>query len=106
MKNNSHPSKRKSYLIGSHRKVLALLAILFIFLLTAAWNAPDSSRPSQPYRVEATHTLVPTHSNLVNTPNLQELQSNHTQTDGIAIMGGVIVLVIVAGTFFVLRRKS
>ena len=106
MKNNSHPSSRKFYLPGSQRRIIALLAILFFFLLTAAWSAPDSSRPSQPFRVAATHTLAPTHSNLVNTPSLEELQANHTQTDGIAIMGGVIVLVIVAGTFFVLRRKS
>jgi hypothetical protein len=107
MKNYPHPPSRKFHLPGSQRKILALLAILVLFLLTAAaWSMPDSSQPSQPYRVEATHTLVPTHSKLVNTPNPQELQSNHSQTDGIAIMGGVIVLVIVAGTFFVLRRKS
>jgi hypothetical protein len=106
MKNNSHPSSRKFFIPGSQRKILALLAILFFFLLNAAWSVPDSSQPDQPFRVEATHTLVPTHSNLVNTPSLEELQSNHAQTNGIAIMGGVILLVIVAGTFFVLRRKS
>jgi len=106
MKNNLHPSSRKSLLPGSQRRIIALLVILFFFLLNEAWIAPNSSRPAQPFRVEATHTLVPTHSNLVNTPSLEELQSNHSQTDGIVIMGGVIVLVIVAGTFFVLRRKS
>jgi hypothetical protein len=106
MKNNSHPSSSEFFLNGSQRKILALLAILFFFLLNAAWRAPDSSRPDQPFRVEATHTLVPTHTNLVNTPSLVELQANHAQTNGIAIMGGVILLVIVAGTFFVLRRKS
>jgi hypothetical protein len=106
MKNNSHSSSKRFLLPGSHRKVLALLAILFFFLLNAAWSAPASSRLSHPLRVAATHTLAPTHSNLVNTPSLEEMQSNHAQTDGIAIMGGIIVLVIVAGTFFVLRRKS
>jgi len=106
MKNNSHPSTGKFYLNGSQRKVLALLAILFFFMLCAAWSAPGSSPLSQPFRAALTHTLVPTHSNLVNTPSLEELQANHTQTDGIAIMGGVIVLVIGGGTFFVLRRKS
>jgi hypothetical protein len=106
MKNTSYPSTGKSHLNGSQRKVLALLAILFFFLLNAAWSAPYSSQPSQPFRAAPTHTLVPTHSNLVNTPSLEELQANHSQTNGIAIMGGVIVLVIVAGTFFVLRRKS
>ena len=106
MKNTSHPSTGKSYLNGSQRKILALLAILLFFLLTAAWSAPYSSRPAQPFRTTPTHTLVPTHSNLVNTPSIEELQANHSQTNGIAIMGGVIVLVIVAGTFFVLRRKS
>ncbi len=106
MKNNSHSSTRGFFFPGPQRKIFALLAILFFFLLNAAWSAPDSSRPDQPFRIEATHTLVPTHTNLVNTPSLEEMQSNHSQTDGIAIMGGVIVLVIVAGTFFVLRRKS
>jgi hypothetical protein len=79
---------------------------LFFFLLNAAWSAPYSSLPSQPFRIEATHTRVPTHTNLVNTPSQEEIQSNHTQTNGIAIMGGIIVLVIIAGTFFVLRRKT
>ncbi len=93
-------------MLGSQRKVLALLAILFLFLLNAAWSVPDTSQPEQPFRVEATHTLVPTHTNLVNTPSQEEMLSNHSQTDGIAIMGGVIVLVVVAGTFIVLRRKN
>ena len=106
MKNISPSSPKKAFLSRSQRKVLALLAILVLFLLNAAWNLPSYSVPSQLDRVEATHTLAPTYSNLVNTPSLEELQANHSQTDGIAIMGGVIVLVIVAGTFFVLRRKS
>jgi hypothetical protein len=106
MKNNSHSSSKEFFLPGSQRKVLALLAILFLFLLNAAWSAPVSTRPDQPFRIEATHTLVPTHSNLVNTPSLEELQANHAQTNGIAIMGGIILLVIVAGTFVILRRKS
>jgi hypothetical protein len=106
MKNNSHPSSSNFFLSGSQRKILALLAILFFFLLNAAWSLPVSSHPDQPFRAAATHTIVPTQSKLVNTPSLEEMQSNHSQTDGIAIMGGVIVLVIVAGTFIVLRRKS
>jgi len=88
------------------RRILALLAILFLFLLNAAWSAPYSPGPYQPARVEATHTLAPTHSDLINTPSLAEMQANHSQSNGIAIFGGIIVLVIIAGTFVVLRRKS
>ena len=106
MKNNPHPCFSKFFLPGPQRKIIALLVILFFFLLNAAWSAPNSAPPAHPNRAAATHTLVPTHSNLVNTPNQEEIQSNHSQTDGIAVMGGIILLVIVAGTFFVLRRKS
>ena len=106
MKNIPDRSPIKVFLPGRQRKVLALLAILVLFLLNAAWNLPNSSSPAEPVKAAPTHTLVPTISNLVNTPSLEELQSNHTQTDGIAIFGAVIVLVIVAGTFFVLRRKA
>ncbi|MGD0005166.1 MAG: hypothetical protein ABSE06_13155 [Anaerolineaceae bacterium] len=81
------------------------MAILALFLLNAAWNVPYSPPPSHPPRVAATRTLNPTLSNLVNTPSQEEILSNHNQTNGIAILGGIIVLVIVAGTFFVLRRK-
>jgi hypothetical protein len=106
MKNILHYPSSKAFLPKSQRRFLALLAILVLFLMNAARSAPYSPPPNQPARIEATHTLVPTHTNLVNTPSLDELQANHSQTDGIAILGGVIVVVIVAGTFFVLRRKS
>jgi hypothetical protein len=105
MKNIPDRSPIKA-LPGSQRKVLALLAILVLFLLNAAWKLPVSSSSVEPAKIVATHTLVPTISKLVNTPSLEEMQSNHSQTDGIAIFGAIIVLVILAGTFFVLRRKS
>ena len=105
MKNISPSSPKKAFLTRSHRKVLALLAILVLFLLNAAWNLPSYSVPSQLDRVEATHTLAPTYSNLVNTPSLAEMQSNHSMTNGIAVMGGIILLVIIAGTIIVLRRN-
>ena len=96
------------FLPMTQRRFLAALAILVLFLLNAAWNAPYSSRPSQPGRVAATRTLSPTPStsNLANTPSPEEILANRTQTNGVVIVGGIIVLVIVAGTFFVLRRKS
>ena len=108
MKNNLHPSPLHTFLPRSQRRVLALLVILVVFLLNAAWNTTNSSPPSRPHRAEATRTLVatPTHSNLVNTPSQEEILANHSQTNGIAILGGILVLVIVAGTFFVLRRKA
>ena len=81
------------------------MAILVLFLLNAAWNTPYS-QPFIPARIVATRSLVPTHSSLVNTPSQDEILANHTQTNGIAILGGILVLVIVAGTFFVLRRKA
>jgi len=107
MKNFSHHSPNQPILswLQGKRKALALLAILILFLINVSWSLPYSSWPDEPARAGATHTLVPTHSNLVNTPSLEEIQSNHTETDGIAIVGGIIVLMILAGTFFVLRRK-
>ena len=105
MKNNLHSSPLNAFLPRSQRRVLALMAILVLFLLNAAWNTPYS-QPSIPARIVATRSLVPTHSSLVNTPSQDEILANHTQTNGIAILGGILVLVIVAGTFFVLRRKA
>jgi hypothetical protein len=106
MKNISNHSPIKAFLSGPQRRGVAALAILVLFLLNAAWSVPYASPPSQPARVEATVTLFPTISNLVNTPSLEEIQSNYTQTSGVAFFGSIIVLVIIAGTFFVLRRKS
>lgn len=106
MKKNLHHSPLNAFLTRSQRRILALMAILVLFMLIAAWNVPFSPLPSHAPGVEAAHTLAPTQSNLVNTPSQDEILANHTQTNGIAILGGIIVLVIVAGTFFVLRRKA
>jgi hypothetical protein len=106
MKNIPHHPPINTFLTRSQRRVLALLAILALFLMLTAWSVPHSSLPSEPGRAAVTHTSRPTITNLINTPSLEEMQSNHAQTDGIAIFGGIIVIVIVAGTFFVLRRKS
>jgi hypothetical protein len=105
MKNISQHSPPQTFFSTPPRKVLALAIILVLFLLNAAWSDSFSAWPSDPVRVESTRTLVPTHSPFVNTPSPEEIQANHSQTDGIAVFGGIIVLVIVAGTFFVLRRK-
>ncbi len=106
MKNNLHPFSLTALLPGPPRRVLALLVILALFLLNAAWNVPFAPPPSHPPRLAPTRTSVPTLSNLVNTPDAEEILTNHTETNGIAILGAFIVLVIVAGTFFVLRRKG
>ncbi len=104
MKTNS-PNPSRNYYLKSLRKPLAIAAILIFFLLNVAWSLNFSAPPALPERVDVTHTLVPTRSKLVNTPNPQEIQANHSQTNGIAIFGSIIVLVIVAGTLFVLRRN-
>ncbi len=105
MKNMSHNSPEKIICPWRLRKTLALAAILALFLLNAAWTRPYFYPPSVPGRMEVTHTPVPTRSKLVNTPNPQEIQANHAQTNGIAVFGGIIVLVIVAGTFIIFRRN-
>jgi hypothetical protein len=106
MKNNLHHSPVNGLFPRSQRRVLATIAILVLFLLNAAWNIPYSPLPSHAPWAVAAHTLVPTRSNLVNTPSQEEILSNHSETNGIAILGSILVLVIVGGTLFVLRRKT
>jgi hypothetical protein len=88
----------------SRRLFKAVLAAVIIF--TAAWSAPYEVPFSEPLRIEATHTPIPTvPQRFFNTPNPYEIQTNSLMTNGILVVGVIIVLIIGAGTVIVLRRK-
>jgi hypothetical protein len=86
--------------------LIIMLAFTLISALTVAWSAPYTVSSSESLSIDATHTPAPPpHHRKINTPSPYEIETNRYWTDGILVMGVVIVLIIMVGTVIVLRRK-
>jgi hypothetical protein len=87
-----------------NRQTITLLIIATIFLSTLTLSEPLHITGKNPIM-----TLDGTTSSELNTPTPTlplEWEENSNQTDGIIICGTILVLIVVGGTYSVLRQKS
>ncbi|NPV75588.1 MAG: hypothetical protein HPY59_04355 [Anaerolineae bacterium] len=86
------------------RRTLILLIIATIFLMTLTWSEP-LQQPNQPESsLAAGATLSPSPENTSSLP--PEWEHNSEQTNGILLGGVILVLIIVIGSYSVMRRKT
>lgn len=86
------------------RRTLILLIIATIFLITLSWSEPLQQPRQQKSSLTASATLSPS---LEDTPNLPpEWEHNSEQTNGILFGGVILVLIIVIGSYSIMRRKT
>jgi hypothetical protein len=101
VKRTPFKSLRKSILLTG----LCILAILAMATLTGmTWNHPSFSLAANEPTLTPTLTATPAPSTWLER-FLQPTGDPASLTLGIIIMGGVIVLIILGGTFAVTRRK-
>ncbi len=85
------------------RRTLILLIIATIFLITLAFSEP-LQQPRSRYSSAITSTAIA--SDTESTSGMPpEWENNSEQTDGILLGGVILVLIIVIGSYGVMRRK-
>lgn len=85
------------------RRTLVLLIIATIFLMTLVFSEP-LQQPLSRYGGVATATLItPGAESTSSMP--PEWEENSEQTNGILLGGVILVLIIVVGSYSVMRRK-
>lgn len=86
------------------RRTLILLIIATVFLMALTWSEPLQQPKTSKSGLAAGATLSPSPENTSSLP--PEWENNSEQTNGILFGGVVLVLIIVIGTYSVMRRGS
>lgn len=106
MMNVSKPELKYSRQLNAKKPVavLAVLALLGALLLVRCGPLSDQIVPSAVGTL--TPTFLPTEIPLLPTPQPLELARSNELTSNIALMGVLMVVVIVAGTFYGIQRSK
>ena len=98
---------------AGNAQLMLFLLVALIFLGMLTWTGPEQSRRQKMAAAAADMALIETPIPSVdNTPTPgptaipDEWQTNYTQTNGVAIGGIVLVLIVIGGAMAVLTRKK
>jgi hypothetical protein len=96
--------------VGLTRQALAILGLL-ILLTTLAWTSPFQTQPTpSPTNSTSGQIVATTAPNLLATPSAtplpEEWLQSYRNTNEVVLVGVLLVLIVVIGTFSAVRRAN
>ena len=92
--------QRGTALLRPNRQSMLLVLLVLLLVTTLAWNH------SLPGSITALSTPTPTPYIFAGTPIPAQLVDTGQETNGIVLGGIIMVLIVVGGTFAVIRQKE